>query len=351
MADGFLKLKNFYKDKNKKKYSQITRELLKCAIEQKELPSHYLTRFLYRKDINNYLDYISNKKCQYLAYSLDVHNENAMQILTNKLFFDYYFRNSEIKIPKTLAFNMKNKIIIDNNTHFIKDYHHAFNLLKKIASKTKTNTLFIKPVDGIKGANCFKFVADDKWIVDSNNKEKVKEFIKANCIIQEVINQHADINKIYPDAINTMRMDMYLEENGKINIMSSLMRFGKNGSNVDNASAGGFFVPIDIETGIMKEIGLQSLKFGGSVYYRHPDTGFQFKGFKVPYFEEAKELVKKAAIRLPNTLVGWDVAISDNGPVLVEGNYNYAIKMSDIAYGGFKKHPIYIKILDKYIYK
>ena len=349
MADYFLKLKSFYKDKNKKNYLQIIYELLKCTIQEKELPGHYLTRFLYRKDINNYLDYISNKKCQYLAYSLDVHNENAMQILTNKLFFDYYFRNSEIKIPKILAFNMKNKIIIDDNTHIIEDYQHAFNLFKKIASKTKTNTLFIKPVDGGRGKDCFKFIADDEWIVDSENKEKVIKFIKGNYIIQEVINQHTEINKIYAHSINTLRLDTYLEDTGEINVMSSLMRFGKNGSNIDNVSAGGFYVPIDIETGIMKETGLQSLEYGGGIYYRHPDTGFEFKDFKIPYFEEAKKLVKKAGIGLPNTLVGWDVAISDNGPILVEGNCSYSIAGSDIAYGGFKNHPIYKKILDKYI--
>ena len=53
----------------------------------------------------------------------------------------------------------------------------------------------------------------------------------------------------------------------------------------------------------------------------HPTTGVVFDGFQIPCFQEAKELVLKAALESDKILVvGWDVAISENGPVVIEGN-------------------------------
>ena len=53
----------------------------------------------------------------------------------------------------------------------------------------------------------------------------------------------------------------------------------------------------------------------------HPVTGVRFDGFQIPCFEEAKELVLKASLESDKILVvGWDVAISEDGPVVIEGN-------------------------------
>ncbi len=50
-------------------------------------------------------------------------------------------------------------------------------------------------------------------------------------------------------------------------------------------------------------------------------TGIKFEGFKLPYTEEIKALVKKAALVLPDfRYVGWDVCITPDGPLIVEGN-------------------------------
>ena len=44
-------------------------------------------------------------------------------------------------------------------------------------------------------------------------------------------------------------------------------------------------------------------------------------GFEIPCYAQAVELVKRAALVVEQVkYVGWDVSISENGPVLVEGN-------------------------------
>ena len=43
--------------------------------------------------------------------------------------------------------------------------------------------------------------------------------------------------------------------------------------------------------------------------------------FQIPYWEESKALCLKAATRVPQMrYIGWDVGVTPNGPVFVEGN-------------------------------
>ena len=70
----------------------------------------------------------------------------------------------------------------------------------------------------------------------------------------------------------------------------------------------------------------------------HPDSKVSFEGLKVPFFKEAKKLVLDSVEKLPNKLIGWDVAITKTGPVIVEANASPHIPMSDMAYGGLLRN-------------
>jgi hypothetical protein len=60
------------------------------------------------------------------------------------------------------------------------------------------------------------------------------------------------------------------------------------------------------------------------LHERHPQTGVPFEGFDVPFWDEARRLVERAALAmLPLRTIGWDVALTDEGPVLIEGNVTW----------------------------
>ena len=53
----------------------------------------------------------------------------------------------------------------------------------------------------------------------------------------------------------------------------------------------------------------------------HPKTKTAFAGFELPFWSEARRLVERTALLfLPVRTIGWDVALTPNGPVVVEGN-------------------------------
>lgn len=87
------------------------------------------------------------------------------------------------------------------------------------------------------------------------------------------------------------------------------------------------------------------MKFGEEELEAHPDTGFRFENFKIPYFKEACELVKNATKHIPNGYIGWDVAITPLGPTIVEGNEDASIFFSDVSYGGLLKNAQMKKVI------
>ncbi len=71
-----------------------------------------------------------------------------------------------------------------------------------------------------------------------------------------------------------------------------------------------------------------------------------FENISIPYFNEAKELVCQLAKYVPRLrFIGWDVAISDSGPVLIEGNSFYDESGGDLGYGGYLRNPVFRKAL------
>lgn len=85
----------------------------------------------------------------------------------------------------------------------------------------------------------------------------------------------------------------------------------------DNFHQGGKGVLVDIETGKLVGNGIDK-KLNES---KNSITNIKFDGFQIPYWEEIKEMVLEAALVNDKVnMVGWDVAISKNGPLIIEGN-------------------------------
>ena len=118
-------------------------------------------------------------------------------------------------------------------------------------------------------------------------------------------------------SVNTTRMVSIMNKKGEVEILTTFLRIG-NGKCVDNFNSGGMTAKVDIETGTVLE---EAVNKAGELFEKHPLTGTIIKGFQIPYWNEAKELVKKAARESTHVrYVGWDVGMSVNGPVLIEGN-------------------------------
>jgi short-subunit dehydrogenase involved in D-alanine esterification of teichoic acids len=82
---------------------------------------------------------------------------------------------------------------------------------------------------------------------------------------------------------------------------------------------------VDIETGILSAAKSNPGFYPCDRHPRHCDSGAAIEGVSVPYWEQAMDLCVKVATAIPGMVhVGWDVAITADGPVIVEGNARLA---------------------------
>jgi hypothetical protein len=140
-------------------------------------------------------------------------------------------------------------------------------------------------------------------------------------LIEKFVLQHDDLMKLSPSALNTIRIITQVHD-GKVTVIAARLRVSVN-SNIDNLTAGNFAAPVDIEKGIVTGPGVYGDITKSDVFV-HPVTGVAVKDFLVPHWKECIEMVSEAALAIPQTRsVGWDVAITNEKPILIEGNHDW----------------------------
>ena len=172
----------------------------------------------------------------------------------------------------------------------------------------------VKPIDLYFGVGVRKVVRDGKT-ADELYDEIVKERI-FGFVAEELIVQHEATAHFHPQSLNTVRFPTIRQDDG-VKLWYPFLRMGKGESFVDNISSGGVAALIDPETGVLVK--------AASHYMRdvqeHPDTHAPIPGYRLPLWDEAVAMVKELAQVVPEMrYVGWDLALSDKGWVLVEGN-------------------------------
>ncbi len=217
----------------------------------------------------------------------------------------------------------------------IDDYSRFEALLKK------TNYEFIfKPIAGC----CGKGVEHVK-LKPAEVEHYFKKMIKdGSFVAEELIKQGKELSDIHPQSTNTLRVSTFVIGN-KVYINSVFLRMGKGQSIVDNASGGGIFAGVDIERGIVNTC---AKEFSSIVNYNyHPDTHVQIVGLKLPQWDNLLKMVNTMALKVKGTtLVGWDLAYTDKGWIMVEGNNDGAFESIQMLNDGLK--PLLFSRMDEY---
>lgn len=185
-----------------------------------------------------------------------------------------------------------------------------------VAFLKRYGRVFIKPVNGWEGQGVEEVTLGD----ESHNEALYKKLSAGHFIIEEPVVQHPDMvfgNK----SVNTIRV--YTTFDKKLDkgvCIATTLRAGVGDSHVDNSHAGGVSYEVDLETGVIDSRGWGH-KYNGGIF--HPQTDICMLGRKIPCWTQVVELCQKAAALIPEVpYIGWDVAITANGPILIEGNHD-----------------------------
>ena len=136
-------------------------------------------------------------------------------------------------------------------------------------------------------------------------------------LIEQPVVQHPELARMYPGSVNTLRVVTAVKD-GVCEIVFAALKTG-NGAAVDNMNAGGLSAAIDVRTG---RVYTDAIVKNGGHFAAHPATDVPYKGFQIPMWEQVRELVAQVCRVTPGLrFVGWDVAVTPDGPILIEGNY------------------------------
>lgn len=177
----------------------------------------------------------------------------------------------------------------------------------------KHPTFIAKPINLQCGQKVEKIITNKK----TNNEELYHKLIKnEQLLIEECVTQHEKLSQLCDTSVNTLRI-VTARKNHQTTILFRLIRIGNGKNVVDNFHQGGMCSIFD-EYGTITRPAIDK---NDNLYTYHPKTKTKIEGFKIPYYEEALELCQKASEKVEQIgLVGWDVAITPDGPVLIEGN-------------------------------
>ena len=153
----------------------------------------------------------------------------------------------------------------------------------------------------------------------AEERKSAMEFIDQanNYIVEEYITQHEAMAKMNPGAVSIIRF--YSVSSPAGNYVFAPVLTTAIEKSVANGCQDALTAMIDIRTGEVITDAVDQNQF--VEYAAHPVTGVRFKGFQVPYWKECLELMRKAlplASKISN--IGWDVAITPEGPLLIEAN-------------------------------
>jgi Sugar-transfer associated ATP-grasp len=189
--------------------------------------------------------------------------------------------------------------------------------------------LFVKPSHGCggKGAERWDRVGERRW---SNGTLELDEpglldhlrTKRRPLVVQERIGAHPELVGLTSGALPTIRAVTCLDENGKPEVVATVFRMsiGDNRT-VDNFHAGGIACAVSLDEGVLgiaSDLGSDA-RLGW--HRHHPTNGALIEGTRLPYWPELKALAVKAHEQFADrVIVGWDIAIAEDGPIVIEAN-------------------------------
>lgn len=138
-----------------------------------------------------------------------------------------------------------------------------------------------------------------------------------NYIVEEYVTQHPVLAALNPGAVSIIRFYTVSSPAGSY-IFAPLLTTAISKS-VSNGCQDALTTVIDINTGVVLADAVDQNQFVD--YAAHPITGVPFKGMQIPFWDACVDLIRRVlplASKISN--IGWDVAITESGPLLIEAN-------------------------------
>lgn len=315
----------YYPESPRKSDFRICLENLWWLIRYREVNWSYYLYGLDRKGT-----YLKNYLAENIFNKISIHVNNRAKmgrrltgygaIIKDKFLFYEYAASLGYPIPPLLGLIYRDRI------HWLES--GVGDSLQSIARQTDMDG-FVKEVLDQGGHGVYRVQVKNGKLLWNNTfiePESIEHLIQGPCVLQRRIIQHVKLNKLCPYSVCTLRIVTMLTKTG-VEVLAMAFRVGTRQTHNDNWSTGGLTIGINEEKGTLRRYGFYQPRFGRKVD-RHPDTHCVFEGFKLPYYDQAIAMVTELhSFFYGLHTIGWDIAITDDGPLLMEANENWGLRL------------------------
>lgn len=204
--------------------------------------------------------------------------------------------------------------------------------------------LFSKPVDsyGGAGARRWTYTGRGTWRgADGATHDRmalldvlVAQSRACGVLLQECVENDPRVAHLSSGALCTARLLTIRPPGGRPELLCAVYRMATGGQSTDNLSIAGLAAPVDPATGRLGPAVRSDARAVIAPVATHPDSGKTIAGSVLPHWREATALAVDAHARLPRiACVGWDVALTASGPVLIEANWAPGARLAQAPSG------------------
>jgi len=328
----------YFRARGKKPIRQQLAEMSSLYRLYRFLPYQYVKHGLYLRDFSgNFRDYIPPILLQ--RYCDKINPSSRAGTVVDKQKFARIMRQRGLPVVDEIFTIHSDGRIID-----LKGKPITFGEAVKAIERQQVNELFVKPTHGSRGLGAMRLsvrsgeIFRGEELIDGDGFYRLLFSGRSfkSYIVQPLVQQHNLLSKMNPTSVNTLRIDT-LKQEREVVVNSAVLRVGSGMTSMDNFATGGFIVKIDLKTGRLGRFATTKVAYGGKKVEVHPKSGFRFSNTALPFWKDAIDCVLEGAICLqPLRALGWDVAITENGPLLLETNHNYDIFLQQEGVGGLR---------------
>ena len=216
--------------------------------------------------------------------------------------------------------------------------------LHKILTDESNYPMFGKPAEGVQslGSVGLRHYAPQVKSLETHEgheipldtfAEQLRTHYSAGYLFQKFLAPHAAIRALCGNRLATVRIITLATESGP-KAFRVCWKIPAGANVADNYwRKGNLLAKIDIGQGrvlrVLSGVGLDLVQ-----HDRHPDTDALMIDFQIPYWQHMLDTVIEAARMMRHIpLIGWDVAVLDEGPVIVEMNENPDFFLPQLADG------------------
>lgn len=281
------------------------------------------------KDFIKCFALIGSGYSDFLNYKLYLRSDAEIKEYATIKTQNYFYEIVSPSKYKT-AFTIKPNFLKNFKKYCPRDSFNMGSKEELISFLNRNEKIMYKPVDGL-GGESVKSIR----VADINNLDAFyEEITNKNILLEGYVKQHSEMAKFAPNSVNTLRIMTFGYE-GKSTILAVIMRIGNGIADVDNFHQGGMGVAVDIESG--KLIG-KAIDKDNKEYEVHPFSGYKFDGFQIPNWDIVKKTVLEAALVNEHIhVVGWDVAVTEDGCTFIEGNRRPGFDLPQVAFDRGRK--------------